>query len=89
MIVRTPGSWMELQEHLFQYEIDPDSSRLRSPYAYRGLSDAGICQKIMIPRELKWGIRDHLDQANVHERLLFPGLDGLCSWLKRHYSEKK
>lgn len=50
------------------------------------MSHPTLARKIVIPARLKWEIRDKLDQSNVNERVLFPGLDGLSRWLKRHYS---
>ena len=42
--------------------------------------------KIVIPREVKLEIRDKLDYINISERMLYPGLDGICRWIARQYS---
>ena len=43
--------------------------------------------RIQIRAEAKSEIRDMLDWSGVSERTLFPGLAGLCTWLRRHHSQ--
>lgn len=47
-----------------------------------------VYKRVVVPAELKWEVRDKLDQANINERTLFPGLDGLSRWLGRYYLPK-
>lgn len=68
------------QYALFSVISDPevaiDEWLRKHPECYR---------KIIVPREIKWEVRDKLDQANVNERVPFPGLGGLSRWLRRQY----
>ena len=45
-------------------------------------------KKYVIDKNIKWRVRDMLDQMNINERIAYPGLDGLTLWLKRHYYVK-
>lgn len=83
--------------------LEPPSidQRIISQYSYFSVVPSGIPEvedflnrrtnntvKYVIDRSLKWRVRDMLDQMNINERVVFPGLDGLASWLKRHYYVK-
>jgi hypothetical protein len=72
------------QYGLFSLMPDPDSRLDRWLEAHPEL-----VRRIVVPAGLKWELRDKLDQANVTERVLFPGLDGLTAWLKRYYSPRE
>lgn len=68
------------------FSVMPEASGVLSRWLRKHPS---FWRRIIIPAEMKWEIRDKLDQANITERVLFPGLDGLSSWLKRQYSPKR
>jgi FRG domain-containing protein len=48
-------------------------------------SNPDLVLRIVISASMKSEARDMLDQNNISERSLFPGLPGLCAWLKRYY----
>lgn len=67
------------------FSVMPDATGVLDQWLKRHPT---IYRRIIIPADMKWEIRDKLDQANITERVLFPGLDGLSCWLKRQYSPK-
>ena len=49
----------------------------------------GNTVKYVIDRRLRWRVRDMLDQLNISERIMYPGLEGLSRWIGRHYFVKR
>lgn len=75
--------------------IDP---RIINQYSYFSVVPQGILDiedflsakteksvKYIIDKDIRWAIRDMLDQFNISERTVYPGLDGLSQMLARHY----
>lgn len=67
------------------FSVMPNSRRVVDDWLNQ---HPNLFRRIIIPAAIKWECRDKLDQCNITERVLFPGLDGLSSWLKRQYSPK-
>lgn len=71
------------QSAVFSFQSDPrlaiDEWLRNRPDCYR---------KIIVPGERKLEFRDKLDQMNVNHRSLFPGLEGLTTWLKQYYQPR-
>ncbi|HXE80767.1 MAG TPA: FRG domain-containing protein [Vicinamibacterales bacterium] len=63
-------------------------SNVRAPLETWLIEHPHCYKRIVLPASLKWEVRDKLDQANITERVLYPGLDGLSRWLKRYYTPK-
>lgn len=73
-------SRIENQYALFSLSSDAEVMIDRLPGAERAFT------RIVIPREIKLEIRDKLDYINISERMLYPGLDGVCRWIARRYA---
>jgi len=80
--------------------IEPPSLDLRivNQYSFFSIVPSGITDmekfldtrtektiRYVISRSIRWDVRDLLDQYNVNERIIYPGLDGLTKLLARHY----
>lgn len=48
-------------------------------------ANPGLWHAWLLTPAAKAEIRERLDQANITERVLMPGLDGLAAWLRRYY----
>ena len=80
--------------------IEPPSvdQRIINQYSFFSIIPSGIediedflekhtrhTMRYVISKGIRWDIRDMLDQFNISERIMYPGLDGLSRSLARHY----
>ena len=80
--------------------VEPPSleSRIANQYSYFSIIPDAIVDieeflethtqntvRFIIDKNIRWRIRDMLDQMNMNERILSPGLDGVSQWIRRHY----
>ncbi len=98
--VPTMADLQALSDTPFALFFEPAStvSRIENQYALFSLiSDTGTLMdqlpglkaaltRIIIPAAVKLEIRDKLDYLNISERMLYPGLDGICQWIARRYA---
>ncbi len=72
-----------------QYALFAVLSRADASLEDWAAAHPALVRRVVVPAELKWEVRDKLDQANLTERVLFPGLDGLSRWLARYYRPRR
>lgn len=102
-VAKTLADYDALADHEFVVFFEPPSldERIVNQFALFSLPNSARLslqklleqreasyRRIIIPAALKWEVRDKLDQANITERVLFPGLDGLSQWLKRYFATR-
>ena len=90
----------KISSHPFALFFEPASAvnRIANQYAlFSVCSDPTVAidalpgtencfRKIVIPARVKLEIRDKLDYINISERMIYPGLDGICKWITRRYA---
>lgn len=103
-IAPTPQDYDKAMGDKAMVIVEPPSTdqRIINQYSYFSVVPMGIANiekfledntrntvKYIIDKGVRWQVRDTLDQLNMSERILFPGLDGLSKWIGRHYYVKK
>jgi hypothetical protein len=74
------------QAGLLSLMNDPDQSQ-NDFLTTQSKNHPDLIFRIVIEAQAKSEIRDMLDQNGISERTIFPGLPGLCDWLRRYYGK--
>ena len=96
----TPESYDRDMQDQAVLVIEPPSldARIVNQYSFFAVVPSGVQDfeaflnektensvKYIIPGRLRWELRDLLDGLNISERIGYPGLDGMSTWIARHY----
>ena len=92
-------SLQALSDQPFALFFEPASTvnRIANQYAlFSAVSDPAVTLldlpesecfvRLIISKKAKLEIRDKLDYINISERMIYPGLDGICRWIARRYA---
>ena len=85
VLVEPPSLEQRIANQYSYFSIIPDQMTDIEVFLARNTENT-VCY--VIDKDIRWRIRDMLDQMNVNERILSPGLDGVSQWIKRHYYVK-
>lgn len=86
MVIIEPPSLNQriINQHSF-FAVVPTGIEDIEKFLYDNTEDTA---KFVIDKALRWRVRDMLDQLNMSERIVYPGLEGLSKWIARHYYVK-
>lgn len=83
MLILEPPSMDSRMMNQYSFFSVMPSSAAKAEDVLEQYDDVAV--RYIINKNLRWEIRDFLDQANVNERIVYPGLDGIAQWISRHF----
>lgn len=83
MLILEPPSMDSRMMNQYSFFSVMPSSAARAEDVLEQYEDAAV--RYVINKNIRWEIRDFLDQSNVNERIVYPGLDGIAQWVSRQF----
>lgn len=88
VFLEPPSIDSRIANQFSHFAIIPDALDPLDDFLNNLLIERAVC-KFIIPSDKISLFRQQLDSMNITERTLFPGLDGIASYLKRRYAYEK